>query len=101
MTVPATPGPTDVAPDVSTLPSGEIRLRSVAVLAVDAGARTFTLVGKPSGYSVVVTTDATQFKLAEGEPASFADVEPDVLVSVTGTAIAADRVTARQVTILG
>lgn len=89
----------DVAPSVGTIASGETRIRA-DVESVDLGARTFRLTNAPSGVSVVVVTDSTRFTLAEGDPATFDQVQTDSVVSVTGTVAGPDRILAHQVVIL-
>ena len=80
-------------------PVGEVMVRA-DVASVDLPAHSFTLVGAPSGYSVVTVTDATRFTLAEGDPALFSDVEADTRVSVTGRPDGAGRLVARLVVII-
>jgi hypothetical protein len=67
---------------------------------VDRAARTFTLAERPQGFQVVVVNDATVFTLAEGDSATFADVEPEGVVAVTGTAAGPDRLLAKRVVVL-
>lgn len=92
---------TETPPMVGTLPSGEVRIRDAEVESVDRAGGTFTLVGRPSGYAVVVVTGSTVFTLAEGDPATFAHVEPGAVVAVTGTAGGPGQLTARRVVVLG
>lgn len=97
----ATTGPDSVSPPlVDALPSGEVRIRDAEVGSVDRPARTFTLRERPQGYQVVVITGATAFRLAEGDAASFADVEPGGVVAITGTPATPDRLVAKQVIVL-
>lgn len=98
---PTTRPATAIPPTVAPLPSGDVRIRDTEVGSVDRAAGSFTLAERPGGYAVVVVTGSTVFTLAEGDPASFADVEPGTSVAVTGTASAPDRLVARRVVVLG
>ena len=96
---PATSPPAGPAATATTLRSGETRVQAT-VGTVDAAAGTFTLVERPSGFGVVAVNGATEFRLSESEPASFANVKPGTFVSVSGAVVAPGRVLARRVVIL-
>lgn len=81
-----------------TLPSGELRITGT-IGTVDAAGRTFTLVPPVSGYSTVTLNTATRIRLSDSEPGTFADVQPNSSVVVTGTASAPGRFVARIVDI--
>lgn len=71
--------------DGTTLPSGRIRLQAIVGTIDTADAR--ILLKEPvSGYSMIATTEATEFRLSEGEAASFADVDAGSPISATGAA---------------
>ncbi len=67
------------------------------VKAVEPGAITFT--EAVSGVVVVVVDQSTEYRLAEGEPASLEEVEPGTIIAATGVA-EGDRLAARVVILL-
>lgn len=69
----------------TTLPSGEVRLRGI-VGALDTAQARIVLQEPVSGYSVIATTPATEFRLSEGEPGAFADLQVGGPISATGAA---------------
>ncbi len=69
----------------TALPSGEVRLRAI-VGRVDTAAGRIVLQEPVAGYSTIAVTAATEFRLSEGEPGGFGDVEVGGPISATGTA---------------
>ncbi len=84
----------------STVAPGEVSLRGT-VLTVFASARVLELDWPVNGYSRVALTEDTEYRLADGSPASLVDLDEGSTVEVTGEPGSPGSLIARLVVIVG
>ena len=80
--------------------AGDVTVRGT-VLTIFSSARVLQLDPPVDGYSRVALTSDTEYRRADGSPATLADVEEGSTVEVTGTPGAEGTVIARRVVLAG
>jgi len=93
-------GATTVTASPTTGVPGEVTLRG-PVSAVFASARVLVFDPPVDGYSRAALTSETEYRLADGSPATLLDVSEGSVVAVTGEPGAPGALIARVVTIVG
>jgi len=87
------------SPIPTTAVAGDVTIRGT-VLTIFSSARVLQLDPPVDGYSRVALTDDTEYRRADGSPATLADVDEGSTVEVTGTAGAEGTVIARRVVLV-